>query len=174
MRSNAASFKQFALELYGSDGVAAACLHLQARHGLDINVMLFAAYVGAGCRQALTNSDIAAARRRVDAWHNEVVRVLRSVRQRLKTGLFPAPNDETEQLRRKIQQIEIEAELIELDQLGALTPLLEAEHASGSAAECATAAMETIARAYSDTTLDDEDHRAINTIAAAAARQSSG
>jgi len=174
MRSNAASVKQFALELYGSDGVAAACLHLQARYGLDINVVLFAAYIGAGCRQALTTSDIAAARRRVDAWHNDVVRALRAVRQRLKTGPIPAPNDETEQLRRKVQQIEIEAELIELDQLGALTPLLEAEHASGSAAECATAAIETVVRAYSDTTVDGEDHRAINTIAAAAARLSRG
>jgi uncharacterized protein (TIGR02444 family) len=174
MRSDAASFKQFALELYGSDGVGAACLQLQARHGLDVNMVLFAAYVGAACRQALTTSGIAAARLRVDPWHQEVVRALRAVRQRLKTGPMPAPNDETERLRRKIQQIEIEAELIELDQLGALTPQLEAERASGSAADCATAAIETVVRAYANTSLDDADHRAINTIVAAAARQSSG
>jgi uncharacterized protein (TIGR02444 family) len=165
------SFKRFALALYGSEGVADACLHLQNRHDLDVNLVLFAAFVGAERRQGLTTSSLEAARARVDAWHREVVRPLRAVRQRLKTGPAPAPNDVTAGLRRQVQQVEIDAELIELDQLGALVPVLEPMPASGSATECAAAAIETVIKTHIDTALDDRDRQAIDTIAAAATQQ---
>jgi len=163
------SFKRFALTLYGSEGVAEACLHLQNRHDLDVNLVLLAAFVGAERRQRFTTSDLQAARARVDAWHREIVRPLHAVRQRLKTGPAPAPNDVTARVRRQVQQVEIDAELIELDQLGALIPVLEPMPASGSAAECATAAIETVIAAYTHTAIDDRDRQAIDTIAGAAA-----
>ena len=148
-----------------------ACLHLQNRHDLDVPVVLFAAFLGAVRRQTLTASGVEAARARVDTWHLEVVRPLRAVRQRLKTGPAPAPNDITARLRSQVQHIEIEAELIELDQLDALIPALEAVPATGGAAECASAAIETVIRAYAHTALDDRDRRAIDTIAGAASQQ---
>jgi len=151
--------------------VSDACLHLQSRHDVDVPVVLFAAFVGAERRQALTASGVEAARARVDAWHREVVRPLRAVRQRLKTGPAPAPNDITARLRSQVQKIEIEAELIELDELGALIPVLEPKPASGSATECAAAAIETVITAYSHIGLDDRDHQAIDTIAHAATQQ---
>src|ERR1700677_3746207 len=100
----AGCFKQFALDLYGSEGVAAACLHLQNRHVLDVNVVLFAAFIGAMRRQTLTTSCLDAARSRVDAWHREVVRPLGAVWQRLKQvaalsslgGAHPLPGSPTE------------------------------------------------------------------------------
>jgi uncharacterized protein (TIGR02444 family) len=164
----AGRFKQFALELYGSEGVAAACLHLQNRHTLDVNLVLFAAFIGARRRQALTTSCLDAARSRVDAWHREVVRPLRAVRQRLKTGPAPAPNELTTRLRGKLQQVEIDAELIELDQLAELIPLGGADPVPGSPVECAAAAIEAVVRIYSTGAPDDSDQRAIETIAAAA------
>jgi uncharacterized protein (TIGR02444 family) len=164
----AGRFKQFALELYGIEGVGAACLHLQNRHVLDVNLVLFAAFIGAKRRQMPTTSCLDAARSRVDAWHREVVRPLRAVRQRLKTGPAPAPNELTTRLRGKLQQVEIDAELIELDQLAALIPLGGADPVPGSPAECATAAIEAVVRTYSTGAPDDSDHRAIETIAAAA------
>ena len=148
-----------------------ACLHLQNRHDVDVPVVLFAAFVGAVRRQALTAAGVETARGRVDAWHREVVRPLRAVRQRLKTGPAPAPNDVTAQLRSQVQKIEIQAELIELDQLDALIPELEPTPAQGSAAECAVAAIETVIRAHTHTALDDQDRRAIDTITDAAAQQ---
>ena len=163
------SFKRFALALYRSEGVADACLHLQNRHDLDVNLVLFAAFVGAERRQRLTTSSLEDARARVDAWHREVVRPLRAVRQRLKTGPAPAPNEITADLRRRLQQVEIDAELIELDQLGALIPVLEPVPASGSVTECAAAAIESVIKTYTHTAFDDQDRRAINTIARAAA-----
>jgi uncharacterized protein (TIGR02444 family) len=165
------SFKRFALALYGREGVADACLHLQNRHDLDVNLVLFAAFVGAERRQRLTTSSIEAARARVDAWHREVVRPLRAVRQRLKTGPAPAPNEITARLRRRLQQVEIDAEVIELDQLGALIPVLEPIPASGGATECATAAIETVIKTHTHTALDYRDRQAIDTIAAAATQQ---
>jgi uncharacterized protein (TIGR02444 family) len=164
----AGCFKQFALELYGSEGVAAACLYLQNQHVLDVNIVLFAAFIGAERRQTLTTSCLDAARTRVDAWHREVVQPLRVVRQRLKTGPAPAPNEVTTRLRGKLQQIEIDAELIELDQLAALIPLGSADPVPGSPTECATAAIEAVVRTYSTGARDDSDQRAIETIAAAA------
>jgi uncharacterized protein (TIGR02444 family) len=165
------SFTRFALTLYGSDGVADACLHLQNRHDLDVNLVLLAAFIGAERRQRLTTSSLEAARAAVDAWHHEVVRPLRAVRQRLKTGPAPAPDDATARLRRQVQQVEIDAELIELDQLGALIPVLESMPASGSATECATAAIETVINSHTHTTPDSRDRRAIDTIAGAATQQ---
>lgn len=164
----AGSVKQFALALYARDGVPEACLYLQNRHDLDVPVVLFAAFVGAVRRQTLTASGADAARARVEAWHREVVRPLRAVRQRLKTGPAPAPNDITARLRSQVQKIEIEAELIELDQLDALIPALEPMPASGSATESAFAAIETVVKAYTLVPLDDRDLRAIDTIAGAA------
>jgi len=96
--SNTDLFTRFALELYRRAGVAEACLDLQNRHDLDVNVVLFAAFVGAVRRQTLTTADLDLAHRRVDAWHHEVVRPLRAVRQRLTTGPAPAPNEATRPL----------------------------------------------------------------------------
>lgn len=162
------NFKRFALELYARDGVSPACLHLQDRFDLDVNLVLFAAYVGAVQRQSMTPAELEVVRRGVQDWHREVVRPLRAVRQRLRTGPTPAPNDETARLRRKVQQAEIDAELIELAQLGTFLPRLNLEAAAGSAVECATAAIETVVRAYSDATPRDDDNQAILTIASAA------
>lgn len=162
------SVTRFALALYACDGVPAACLHLQSRHDLDVPVVLFAAFVGAVRRQTLTTSDVEAARARVEAWHREIVLPLRAVRQRLKTGPAPAPDDITAQLRSQVQRIEIDAELIELDQLGALIPELEPMPVSGSPAECASAAIKNVVKAYAFAPLDERDLRAIDTIAGAA------
>ena len=165
------SFKRFALALYGSEGVADACLNLQNQHDLDVNLVLFAAFVGAERRQRFTTFSLEAARARVDAWHREVVQPLRLVRQRLKSGPLPAPNDATGSLRRKLAQLEIEAEMIELDELGALIPEVHSPpspRSTSSATECASAAIETVIRTHTDIALNDQDREAVDTIAAAA------
>lgn len=159
------------MALYARDGVPDACLHLQERHDLDVNLVLFAAFVGAELRQRLTPSNLAAARALVGTWHREVVRPLRAVRKRLKTGPAPAPNDTTTQLRRRVQQVEIEAELIELDELGGLISGWESVAASGSTAESAAAAIKAIVFPSIHVQIDDDDRKAIETIANAAVQQ---
>jgi carboxymethylenebutenolidase len=160
-------FKRFALALYQRPGVADACLDLQNRHELDVNVVLFAAFVGS-TGQTLTTADLDLAHRQVDAWHQQVVRPLRAVRQRLKTGPVPAPSQATGNLRRRLAQLEIEAEMIELDQLATLVPQADAPGSTGSTAECAATAVETAVTAHTGTPPGDEDRAAIATIAAEA------
>jgi hypothetical protein len=98
-----------------------------------------------------------------------VVRPLRGVRQRLKTGPAPPPNTDTTKLRGKIQDVEMQAELIELAQLEVLGSTLDEIPAAGSANERATAAMNVVIRANSGRDMDNEERHALTAIAAAGA-----
>jgi len=109
-----ASLWAFAVDLYGASGVAKACLALQDRYGCDVNVLLFAAWMGAVHRRAITPAEMAEVVASVQSWHAEIVRPLRSVRRRLKSGPPPAPSGSSETLRARIANIELEAERIEL------------------------------------------------------------
>ena len=82
--------RQFALAVHDIEGVPAACVLLQDRFDLDVNVLLLGAYIGVQGK-TLAAEDVDAARAVVDAWHDEVVRPLRAVRRRLKSGPPPAP-----------------------------------------------------------------------------------
>ena len=131
-------------------------------------MVLFAAFVGAVRRQSLTVDDLDLAHRRVDAWHHEVVRPLRAVRQRLKTGPMPAPNDATAGLRRALAELEIQAEVIELEQLGELISEINSPHSTSPTAEFATAAIETVIRTQIGIAPNEKDREAIAAIAAEA------
>jgi uncharacterized protein (TIGR02444 family) len=134
--------ESFALAVYGRDGVPAACLALQDGLGVDVNVVLFAAFVGAVRGEVLTESDVAAAGARVGGWHRDVVVALRTVRRRLKG--YPAPASgvtATAELRSKLQGLEIDAELIELRELNELAVERSRSSAAGGPADRAAAAM---------------------------------
>src|SRR5262249_42075954 len=79
------AFWNFSVAVYGASGVEAECLALQDQFGLDINLVLFCAFVGAAHGVALTADDIAAARQEVGAWHQDVIKALRTARRGLKT-----------------------------------------------------------------------------------------
>ena len=111
------TLRQFALAVHASEDVPAACVSLQDRFGLDVNVLLLAAYIGAVHRQTISAEQVGAARTLVDEWHAEVVRPLRGVRRLLKSGPAPAPNERTEEVRNKVAKAELDAELVELDLL---------------------------------------------------------
>lgn len=108
--------RDYAVAIYGREGVSSACLYLQNSAKVDVNVLLFAAWV-ASKGVAISHSDIKVAGAVVGPWHADVVKSLRSVRQRLKQGPPPAPSKQTSQLRKQLQTLEIAAELIELDEL---------------------------------------------------------
>ena len=106
-------FWDFSLRIYGSAGVPEACLVLQERHGIDVNVLLYCAWLGASGRGTLDDGGIARVRGAVDAWHSDVVRAVRAVRQRLKGGFGGAPVDLSEPIRRRIAKIEVDLEHVE-------------------------------------------------------------
>lgn len=106
-------FWDFSLRVYGSEGVPEACLVLQERHGIDVNVLLYCFWLGASGRGTLDDGEIAAVCRTVDAWHRDVVRAVRAVRQRLKGGFGGAPVALSEPLRRRVAKIEVDLEHVE-------------------------------------------------------------
>ena len=110
-------FWEFSLAVYGRPGVPAACVALQDRHGLDVNVLLFAAWAGMECGVALSAERLTAVDSTIAAWRREVVRPLRAVRRWVKA--------EDDGLYQRMKAVELEAERIQQDRLfalGGLTP----------------------------------------------------
>lgn len=130
----------YAVELYGRPGVEAACLELQRRHGVDVNLVLLC------CWQATRGVELDAAalgrvRTAVASWQAEVVRPLRALRQRLRARLVdPEPGSVVElwpelaaAIRERALSLEIDGE--RLAQLGLYRAVsgLPARAASGPA-----------------------------------------
>ena len=116
-----AEFWQFSLALYGRPGVAAACLALQDRCGLDVNLLLFCCWAGARGHR-LAEAELRAALAAVEPWQREVVRPLRQIRRRLKNppSLDPA---EAARLYRLAKELELAAEEAEQRLLAAAVPI---------------------------------------------------
>jgi uncharacterized protein (TIGR02444 family) len=106
-------FWDFSLEVYHREGVGAACLHLQARHGIDVNVMLFCLWLGRSGRGVMTEGELQALRGATDQWHEVVVRGLRRIRVTLREDFPDTPDALRESLRGSIQAAEINSEHLE-------------------------------------------------------------
>lgn len=105
-------FWKFSLAVYAQPGVAAECIALQSALNIDVNVLLFCAWLGADRKIILTEKNLAAIDAQVRRWHETVVRPLRSIRQAMKP--LPEMADETVQnLRKEIAANELRAEQIE-------------------------------------------------------------
>ncbi|WP_299617336.1 TIGR02444 family protein [Pelagibius sp.] len=104
-------FWDFSLEAYERMGVAEACLGLQDRYGIDVNLLLFAAWAGS-CGRALTGNEMAAMIAAAAAWQVEVVRPLRGVRRWLKQQ-DQVPEALGEELRGQVKALELQAEMLE-------------------------------------------------------------
>jgi uncharacterized protein (TIGR02444 family) len=106
------AFWRFSLRIYGAPGVAAECLALQDEHGLDVNILLFAAWLGTEPGRLLDASDLDRVRGGVAGWAQDVVQPLRAVRRRLKT--VPEISDpEIQSLRKRVAEAELVSEQIE-------------------------------------------------------------
>lgn len=101
----------FSLAVYGRPGVAEACLALQDRHGLDVNLLLLCCWAGSQ-GQRLGATDMARLLASVGDWQRSVVAPLRGVRRRLKRQ----PDGESGRhgaLRQAVKDCELDAERIE-------------------------------------------------------------
>lgn len=112
----------FALDYYQRDGVAAACLELQDRGDVDVNILIHALWRAVIRGETIAQREIADADAGVAAWREDIVLALRAIRRTLKSGPSPAPSEATEKLRGRVKAVELDAEHIELDTLEAMTP----------------------------------------------------
>ena len=106
-------FWDFSLAVYGTEGVPAACLGLQERYQIDVNLLLWCLWCGAAGVRALTADDLAEAESGIGDWHHNVVRHLRWLRQHLKAPYDLMDGDLQQSLRARIQKIEIDSEHLE-------------------------------------------------------------
>lgn len=117
----------FSLAVYGRPGVVSACLALQERRGVDVNLLLYCGWLGASGRGRLDGTGLAYAKAAVASWHEEVVRALRVVRTRLETRPEPATTELAAALRKKVGALELEAERIEQLLLESRVPVRAAD-----------------------------------------------
>src|SRR3954451_15961758 len=74
-----ASLWTSAASLYGAPGVAEACLALQDRYACDVNVLLFATWMGVVHHHTFSSVELVEAAAAVQDWHWGVRRPRRSV-----------------------------------------------------------------------------------------------
>ena len=111
----ASPFWDFSVAVYGASAVEGECLTLQDQFGIDVNLILMCAFVGAAHGVALTPDDIASARALVAPWHKDIVSSLRAARRRLKTIELPDANTAkaAADFRSRVKAAELESERIE-------------------------------------------------------------
>lgn len=105
---------QFALDVYGVEGVAAECVDVQDRYGVDVCLLLAAGFAA----EAGLAPDAEVLRRWngvVANWRETVIAPLRKVRRDLKQEA--ANCVDVADLRRAVQAAELQAERRELDML---------------------------------------------------------
>lgn len=113
----ASAFWDFSLALYRRPGVEAACLALQDRRGLDVNLLLWSLWL-AECGVALDQAILKRAKTEAVDWQMEIVGPLRDIMRRLRqridhtepdgiTGRWP---DRVDALRRDLLALELDGE----------------------------------------------------------------
>ncbi len=118
-------FWEFSLNAYERSGVAESCITLQDRHGLDVNLLLFAAWSGR-CGHSLSAAELALLRACSSDWQAAVVRPLRGVRRWLKDQK-QLPESLGEGLREQVKGLELQGEMLEQLLLYEELPIDEAD-----------------------------------------------
>jgi uncharacterized protein (TIGR02444 family) len=122
-------FWKFSLTIYSTDGVANECLALQNDLDLDVNVLLFCAWLGWSRKANLSIDDVESIVAAVKPWHESVVKPLRSVRQFTRDiSVHPVA-----ELRAQVKLNELRAECIEQEMLYAYARQRWPDAGAGSA-----------------------------------------
>lgn len=108
--SLARAFWRFSLRLYRRPAVAEACLRLQDRHRLDVNLLLFLCFAARRGYGGLSARQVSGAAKVVAAWTAHVILPLRTARCSL-AAPWPMPvAASARQLRPKVARLELSAE----------------------------------------------------------------
>ena len=102
------SLWRFSLAFYAHPGVSEALIGLQDRAGCDVNLMLFALWLGVSGRGRLTKEELAIATRIVRPIGADIVEPLRELRRKLRSD----PDADVQRLREGIKALELAAEKI--------------------------------------------------------------
>ncbi len=114
-------FWDFSVSAYRVDGVAAACLRLQDRHGVDVNLFFYFCWLGAVRDSAIETGEVATVVEATVDWREQVVRPLRDVRRNMKSGFPGMDAGAVESLRSQVKRIELDSERQQQDFLYMMT-----------------------------------------------------
>lgn len=133
-------FWNFSVALYAASDAQEACLALQELSQIDVNVLLFAAWLGADRGVLLTDADFDLIDAETQSWFSSVIQPLRAVRRFLKP-FREARSKELAAFAASSFRFELEAEEIEQ---AALFGVAESHWsaARGGTADCACANVE--------------------------------
>jgi uncharacterized protein (TIGR02444 family) len=143
-------FWDFSLAIYGANAVEGECLDLQDRFGLDVNLILLCAFLGAVHGVTLAAGDIASIRREAGKWHEQIVRPLRAARRNLKTIKLQDADalNSAAKLRTQVKAAEVESERIEQILLEQWANAGLAAWARGQSREAVVANLQALLAAY--------------------------
>jgi uncharacterized protein (TIGR02444 family) len=116
-------FWNFSLSVYGRDGVPDACLRLQDRLGVDVNVLLYCCWVAECGYAAMDEPALQRVLDLVAPWKAEIVAPLRAVRRAMKGKYDGFEPVRQETLRGTVKRIELDAERLQQDALFNATDL---------------------------------------------------
>jgi uncharacterized protein (TIGR02444 family) len=100
------AFWGFSLAFYEWPGVAGALITLQDRDGFDVNLVLFALWLGISGRGPLSGDALTAAERVAGKLRSEIVEPLRGLRRKLRQY----PDSDVQRLREGVKALEIAGE----------------------------------------------------------------
>jgi uncharacterized protein (TIGR02444 family) len=110
------AFWRFSLAFYERPGVPDALIALQDRDGFDVNLVLFALWVGISGRGPLESDALAAAERIAGTLRSEIVEPLRNLRRKLRHH----PDGDVQRLREGVKALEIACEKLVQERLARL------------------------------------------------------
>ena len=115
MTEQQSAFWTFSLTVYADPGVQKECLDLQDHYGVDVNLLLFCAYLGAVHGVVPSDAQIRQVADVVAVWHERVIGRLREARRALKP--FATETSQIASiamaLRMRVKDTELEAERVE-------------------------------------------------------------
>jgi uncharacterized protein (TIGR02444 family) len=109
-------FWRFSLKFYRQGGVSEACIELQDRFGVDVNLLLFLIWLASDDRQ-LSAEEVRMLDDNVRDWRNLTIVPIRDVRRRLKGAETLVDPGVQEAFRNKVKTIELEAEQLQQEAL---------------------------------------------------------
>lgn len=106
-------FWDYAIEVYGRDGVSAALIALQDRHKLDVNMLLLSLWASHSGRGILNDAEMDYALQVSSGWNPEIVCGLRRVRILLRDEISLVPKELSDAVRKHVLALEIDCEHVE-------------------------------------------------------------
>ncbi len=109
-------FWRFSIKFYAVPGVAQACIELQDRAKVDVNILFFLLW-NATQGRTYKKADVAEVERLIGAWREMAVVPIRNVRRALKAPPPVMAADAAESLRTRIKAVELVAERLQQEAL---------------------------------------------------------